>query len=488
MVQAVHSGGAHMALLNNEEIENLATEATDQALTLEDLFYTQYKSAYVLTETTSFKGAAADSYKQYIRLSTIHHINMFMNILEEIKTAINEIKEAYLGFESDANGKVATDDLESAEQSVAREQRNTSAITTRVETLNTRAAEYIPVTDIQSNTLDTDFQAVLVFLTDTVYGLSETDDTALATAESIYERIQELTNSITNISENYYDSQGAIALDRVGNIANESWYKTEPTTAIDNKLIEDPFFYTADSQAIGEGQWAAGLATDTYIAAGYALPNYSYQAGVDNGVYSASGDAALIEGNVNAELGGIAEANVVGRGGYANGTAEFGSLIGESDKRGIHLDGEVGAADIQSRARLGNDLLNAEGRAGAEGATAGGTVSAMYEDQNNYAAGLRGDASIWEASASLGLSAFDIEMETKDSNGNTIKDKVSLFGADLEASGGWSAGAAAYIETQNVSEFGPLNLNATSLELGGKLGLGLNLKLNFPTFTFDFPW
>ncbi|MBM6614782.1 hypothetical protein JTF06_07740 [Desemzia sp. RIT804] len=477
-----------MALLNNEEIENLATQATDQASALEDLFYTQYKSAYVLTETTSFKGAAADSYKQYIQLSTIHHINMFMNILEEIKTAINEIKEIYLGYESDSSGKVATDDLETAEQSVAREQRNVSTITSRVETLNTQAAEYIPVTDIESNTLDTDFQAVLVFLTDTVYELSETDDTALATAETIYERIQDLTNSINNISENYYDSQGAIVLDRVGNIRNEPWYETEPTTAIDNKLVEDPFFYAADSQAVGAEQWAAGLATDTYAAAGYEFLNYNYQTGIDNGVYSATGETSVFEGNANAEFGGIAKAEVAGRGVYGNGTAEFGSLIGESDKRGIHLDGEVGVADIQGEARLGNDLINAEATAGAQGLTAEGTGSLMYEDQNNYAVGLKGEATAVDVSASAGVSFFDIDVKGEHQNGQKIKERVSLFGVDVEASAGVSAEVAAYVETQNVAEFGPLNLNATSLEIGGKFGLGLKLNVNVPTVTFDFPW
>lgn len=477
-----------MVLLNNEEIEHLATQATDQASALEELFYTQYKSAYVLTETTSFKGAAADSYKQYIQLSTIHHINKFMNILEEIKTAINEIKGIYLGFESDSKGKVATDDLETAEQSVAREQRNVSAITDRVETLNTQAAEYIPVTDAQSNSLETDFQAVLVFLTDTAYELSETDDTALATAETIYERIQDLTNSINNISENYYDSQGAIALDRVGNIANEPWYETEPTTAIDNKLVEDPFFYTADSQAVSEEQWAAGLATDTYASAGYTLPNYGYEAGVDNGVYSATGDASLFEGEARAEFGGIAEASVVGRGAYANGTAEFGSLVGESDKRGIHLDGEVGAANVQGEARLGNDLINAEATAGAEGLTTDGAVSAMFEDQNNYAVGLKGKATAGDVSAGVGMSFFDIDVEGKDQAGEKINERASLLGFDFEASAGASAGVAAYLETQHVAKLGPLNLNATSFEIGGKLGLGLNLKVNVPTPTFDFPW
>lgn len=477
-----------MALLNNEEIENLATQATDQATALEELFYTQYKSAYVLTETTSFKGAAADSYKQYIQLSTIHHINKFMNILEEIKTAINDIKGIYLGFESDSSGKVATDDLETAEQSVAREQRNVSAITTRVETLNTQAAEYIPVTDAQSNTLDTDFQAVLVFLTDTVYELSETDDTALVKAETIYERIQDLTTSINNISENYYDSQGAIALDRVGNIANEPWYETEPTTAIDNKLVEDPFFYTADSQAVSEGQWAAGLATDAYAAAGYEFLNYGYEAGVDNGVYSATGDTSFLEGDARAEFGGLGEANVVGRLGYGNGTAEFGSLIGDSDKRGIHLDGEVGAANVQGDAMIGNDIINAEATAGAEGLTADGAVSAMYEDQNNYALGLRGKATAGDVSAGVGLSFFDIDVDGEDQNEQKIDEKISLLGVDFEASAGVSAGIAAYVETQNVAEFGPLNLNATSFEIGGKFGLGLNLKINVPTATFDFPW
>lgn len=477
-----------MALLNNEEIENLATQATDQASVLEDLFYTQYKGAYVLTETTSFRGAAADSYKQYIQLSTIHHINMFMNILEEIKTCINQIKDTYLEFESDPSGKVSTDDLETAEQSVAREQRNVSAITTKVETLNTQAAEYIPVTDIQSNTLDTDFQAALVFLTDTVYQLSQTDETALVLADSIFERIQNVTDSINNISANYYDSQGAIRLDKVGNLANESWYKTESTTALEKKLVEDPFFYTADSQAVGEGQWVRGLATDTYFSSGYALPNYSYETGVDNGVYTASGEAAALEGNVNAEFGGIGEVSVAGRGAYGNGTAEFGSLVGDSDKRGIHLAGEAGVLNGQGEAKLGNDLINAEAAAGAEGLTAEGAVSAMYEDQNNHALGVRGKATAGDLSASAGLSFLDMDVDGEHQDGTKIDEKVSLFGVDAEVSVGLSAEVAAYTETQNVGEYGPLNLNSTSLELGGKLGLGLKVKINVPTVTFDFPW
>lgn len=475
-----------MALLNNEEIENLTKQATDQASALEELFYAQYKSAYVLTETASFRGAAADSYKQYIRLSTIHHINMFMNILTEIKTAITDIKGIYLGFESNENGKVATDDLEAAEEQVSARQRSVSTITNRVESLNNEAAEYIPVTDIQSNALDTDFQAVLVFLTDTAYDLADTDQTALARAETIYERIQTLNTSIQNIAENYYDSQGGLALDKVSQLTDEAWYQAEPTTALDEKLTEDPFFFTADSQAAAEGQWAAGLASDTYLSAGHQQLGRSYQTQMDGGVLTASGEFVTVEGTANARLGEVAEANVAGRGVYANGTSEFGSLT--SDNKGFNVEGEAGLLYAQGDARLGNDLINAEASAGAEVLTVEGGVAAQFEDVNNYAVGLRGNATAADLSASAGVSFFDIEVDGETRNGQSVKENLSLFGVNAEASIGLAAEATAYIETQNVAEFGPLNLNTTSLEIGGKLGLGLRLNVSVPTFTFDFPW
>ena len=475
-----------MALLNNEEMEELTKQATDQASALEDLFYAQYKSAYVLTQTASFRGAAADSYKQYIQLSTIHHINIFMNILNEIKTVITDIKGIYLGFESDASGKVSTDDLETAEQQVSTRQRSVSTITNRVESLNNQAAEYIPVTDIQSNALETDFQAVLVFLTDTVYDLADTDQTALKRAETIYERIQTLNASIQNIAGNYYDSQGTLALDKVSQLPNETWYQAEPTTAIDEKLIEDPFFFTADSQAVAEGQWAAGLATDTYASAGHQQLGRSYQTQLDEDVLTASGEVVVVEGTANARLGEVAEANVAGRGVYANGASEFGALT--SDNKGFNVDGEAGLLNGQGEAALGNDLVNAEASAGAEVLTVEGAAAAQFEDTNNYAFGLKGNATAADLSASAGVSFFDIEVEGATQSGQSVKENLSLLGVNAEASIGLAAEAAAYIETQNVAEFGPLNLNTTSLEVAGKLGLGLRLNVSVPTFTFDFPW
>lgn len=478
-----------MVLLNNEEVENLATQASDQAAALEDLFYTQFKSADTLTKTTSFRGAAADSYKQYIQLSTVHHINMFINIVGEIKTAIEEIKSIYLGFESDTNGKVDTVDLESAEGKITTEQSNVAHITDRVETLNTEAAEYIPITNSQSTDLDTDFQAILVFFSETTTNFTDADSDALAKAETIYERIQELTTSIKNINENYYDSQGNIALDKVANIPNEPWYSQEPTTTLMGIMDEDPYHYGAGADAVAEDQWAVGYATDTYAMAGYTALGYDYETSVNNGVYSATGEATAIEGSARAEFAGIAEANAAGRIGYANGTAEFGSLTADSDKSGVHLDGNVGVAEATADAKIGNELINVNGEASAEVLTAEGTASFMVEDQNNYTVGVKARASAAEVSASAGTSFFDVDVKQEATEGrDEVKEKVSLLGFDVEAHAGVGAGVTAYAETQNVGEWGPINFNATSIDLGGKLGLGLTLGINIPTITFDTPW
>lgn len=477
-----------MVLLNNEEVENLATQASDQAAALEDLFYTQFKSADVLTKTTSFRGAAADSYKQYIQLSTIHHINMFINIVGEIKTAIEEVKSVYLGFESDTSGKVDTADLETAEQKVNTEQSDVAHITGRVETLNTQAAEYIPITDIQSTSLDTDFQAIRIFFSETTTNFTDADTDALTKAETIYDRIQELKTSINNINENYYDSQGAIALDRVGNIADESWYTQEPTTALMAKIDEDPYHYAAGTDGLYEDQWAAGYATDTFAAAGYSGYSYGYETSVDNGVHSASGEASYFDGSASAEFGGIAEANAAGRAYYANGTAEFGSLTGDSDRTGMHVAGSVGAAEATADARIGNDIISGNAEASADLLTAEGEAAFMVSDQNNYNVGIKARASAAEVSGSLGTSFFSVETEQEGDGGEKIKEKVNLLAFDIEGHAGLGAGVTAYAETQSVGEWGPLNLNATSIDLGGKLGLGVTIGISIPTITFDTPW
>lgn len=476
-----------MVLLNNEEVENLAAQAIDQATALEELFYTQFKSADVLTKTTSFRGAAADNYKQYIQLSTIHHINMFINIVGEIKTAIEEVKSIYLGFESDTSGKVDTADLETADQKVSTEQNDVAHITERVETLNNQAAEYIPITDIQSTSLDTDFQAIRVFFSETTTNFTDTDTDALRKAEGIYDRIQELKTSIHNINENYYDSQGAIALDRVGNIANESWYTQEPTTTLMAKIDEDPYHYGAGTDAVSEGQWATGYATDTYAMAGYSTLGYGYETSVNNGVYSASGEAAVFDGSASAEFAGLAEANAAGRVAYANGTAEFGSLTGDSDKSGVHLAGNVGVGEATADIRVGNDIIGGEAEASADFLTADGKASLMVEDQNNYSVGIQARASAAEVSASAGTSLFSVEVAQGEGE-NKVKDKVDLLAFDIEGHAGLGAGVTAYAETQNVGEWGPVNFNATSIDLGGKLGLGITLGISIPTITFDTPW
>lgn len=127
--------------------------------------------------------------------------------------------------------------------------------------------------------------------------------------------------------------------------------------------------------------------------------------------------------------------------------------------------------------KVAGGLLNVGAK--AEAGSAQGRLAVHFEDRNNYTIGFKGSASA--ASASMDISSSLLSMRTKEDD-----KPVELFGFAAEPKAKKGASATAMLSSKTVYEIGRVNIHATTLELGGAIGLGINLRLTIPSISFDF--
>jgi len=213
-----------MATLVNDELDDMLDQIKQFKIKMQDAFYEQYKGAYILSQSTNFRGDTADAYKNYITTVPINFINAFINISEEITTSLEEIKSDFLTYEGSETGIVDEITLDDIASELQLKKNDYVTLLSEIATVTSRAGEYIATTALSGETIIDDYDVVMQNVRDTQENLLDTDDRALEKAEKLYDRIGELLNNIDRIKKDYYTGV-KINYNKVGSITQQEWYQ-----------------------------------------------------------------------------------------------------------------------------------------------------------------------------------------------------------------------------------------------------------------------
>ncbi|MBU3099291.1 MULTISPECIES: T7SS effector LXG polymorphic toxin [Clostridium] len=478
-----------MRRLINSNVTEMLNEVNQYKKTMQDAFYQHYKNIYELTQTNNFRGESANAYKEYLTGVTINYINAFINIVEEVSTTLGKMKSNYISLEASQQGIVDTDVLEDVGGNLTSRNKSFQSLATEIASLNNEASSYVYVKNLNTADIIGTYSSIDSELCKIYDELTTIDTTSLSEANNLMGRIKQLTNQLTNISNDYHEGN-KISADKVKKISNEKWYKEERNDKLSVMKKEDPYFYHSNAKYNSEGQLAAGLATDAYISAGYSSLGGESNRSRNNGVISGDLTASVLNGYENAQFTKYAKEN-------ASLSLLSLSLAGKAglskNYAGIGAKGSVAAVDANGSIVLGTDKFNGYAKVNATALSAGGYANANYKASNgDFDIGLGGKAAVAGASGSLGFSILDVPgtEDSKEYAGGKVKvtNKTSLLGLGVTGKAGISASADIDVSNTKVLDFGEINVNAVHFKLGGSFGVGVDVDLTIPIPTIDMPW
>lgn len=469
-----------MSRLINEEIAAMEETIKSYKTTVQEACYEQFKNAFTLTQSNNFRGAAADSYKEYISTATINLLNGLINASEELAATMENIKTTFLGLESEESGSIDTDTLSEVMQNLTTKNAGFISLDGEIQSTLSSAGEYISVTPLSTDTVNSAYTQLNSSVQQVGFDLETCNTNALQQADNMLSRLKDLRTNIDNISGQYYVN-GEINYNKLPNMVSEPWYKHEDVDNLERLYEGDPFSFSAGAGAVSEDQWAYGLASDGYAYAGYQLVGGSYEGQIRDGVASGS-----IQGSIFSANGALQITEYFNAKGNVDVLAASGKAKAgfSKDYVGFSAEGSAVVAKASASAVLGNDAFNLKADASAQVLSANGYAKCEADSSGNFAFGLGGDASLAGAKASVGGSFLSVPMNGQKAGG----EEITLFGAKVSGSAGVEAGAHFLVENTKVMDYGGVNINATHIKLGGKLGLGLEIDVTIPTISFDWPW
>ncbi|WP_426350409.1 T7SS effector LXG polymorphic toxin [Alloiococcus sp. CFN-8] len=462
--------------LDNNKVVSLYEKTKSYETTVLDALYAQYKNTYKISLSNHFRGDAADSFKNYITDGAINIITGMMDVSSEMTMIIQSFTETFSQYESAQEGKVSEDALDYIDKSLKDKKSTFRSAESELNAALREAAKYISVKALELDSVHSSYDKTKNNLKNIREDLYAADDEALKNAEQLMERIRELKDLIRNTMGHCYNDDGRIIPDNINNVKSQPWFSKSSNLALNLKLQEDPFAYSAGEVTVAEDQWAIGLTSDIYAYAGYAFLTASYEAGVEDGTAFIKAKAAVLEANGSAQFTDYLKLGATAQALYAQGEAKAGF---SEEYVGFSASGEAGVARIGGSAVLGTEDLNITAQAGAEVLTADGKVALEFEEDGQFAVGVDAGATAAEATVGLGGSILSYEDQGTQKN-------LFAVGAGVEA--GVSADFALYAESNTAFETSVVNINATSVKIKAQALLGVELNVTVPTPHFKWPW
>lgn len=463
-----------MPRLVNDELTQMLSDIKKAEQTASDALYSQFKAMTKIVGTDSFEGGGADDYKQYVSNVDINYLNSFLNLIKETTTAITEIKDSFTSFESDSSGIVGSGTLGDTKDALTTKKSAFTDLISEIETVNSQAEEYITVKKISSSNVESDYESIMKSVETIKSDLSTTNDTALTKADSLHQRIQELKNCVDKISTEYH-SNGRIDYKKAKQIPKEKWYTVEEPVALTEVAMNDPYGYEVFGETGAQKQWATGLNSSVYAMLYAKTSEYKFR--TEKSKFYRSGEAEYNGVGVGGNIKGTDYFKATGDAGMINAYGK-GRLGFNNDYVGASLRGNLSLVEANGSAVLGTDNFNGYAKANAELLAASGYAEFEFED-DRFAIGLGGKASGAKASVDLGLSF--LEYDTGDGKGN-------VFGLGLEPEFNAGVSAHASLSGEKITNWGPVNVNAVNLKLGGALGFGLNIDITLPIPSLNLGW
>ncbi len=466
--------------LDNSTVISLYDQAKAYEATVQETFYSQYKTAFKISKSNYFRGPAADTFKDYITNGAINIISGFLDLSSDMSMFAQLFAEAFYQYENTHDGKVDEGALDYIGGILNSKEGTFESAESELNAVVNLAAQYINTENLSLGSVHTGYnetRRVIQKIRDDMYTL---DDEALKSANEFLERIKTLRSLIEKMMSFCYNDDGRINTDNLPNIANQDWYEKTGNLTLYLLLEEDPFEYEAGTVTLAEDQWAAGLCSDIYAYAGYSFLTASGEAGVEDGTAFAKGKAAVLTANGYAQftdyLNASANVNVL----YAEGDAK----VGWSDKyKGFKVEAEVGVIQADGSVVLGSDDINAFVKGEVKVLCADGKAAFQFEEDGEFALGVDASASAASAGVKVGTSIFSYKNKDM-ATGKTD----TLLGFSAKATAGVKAGFALWADSETAFESEYVNINATTVKIKAEVLLGLDLSVTVPTPYFKWPW
>ncbi|EAC3820297.1 hypothetical protein AOC40_12795 [Listeria monocytogenes] len=423
-----------MPRLVNEEIKDIKENVSKYNENLADAVYEHYKNIVVLSETINFKGAAADTVKNYMASVQSNIAEKIINVSDELLTAIVAVKDNFESFEGSGKGIVGDGTLKDVKKQTEDYKKLFAEATDGDSKILEEAAEFIATTKLNTENVINEFDNSAKKLQEYNDKLDEHDKTGLDKLVNVKERVSALAMQIDEVINNYRDTKGIIA-DKVENITKEPWYSNEMNGAFNSMAEEDPFYYAAGDASLYEDQWVTGMRDDLYIQA--------YARGIGaTGVFKADNNSIEANGEFSAASGNV--------------STEF--IFGNAEAKASLLDGE-------GHFNLSNKGLDA----GAEAhlASVDGSFTIGNSDYNGFA---NGNASLGNADANIAFNNNEVALGAHASWARAEGDLGVTIGG-VETSFGGSIGVQA--------GFG-FSVSNTGFTIDGALIFGFSFSVKFP--------
>lgn len=472
--------GKGSLFLDNGAVIGLYDKTKGYESTVQDAFYSQYKTAFKISVSNHFRGNAADAFKNYISNGAINIISGFLDLSSDMSMISQLFAEAFYQYEYTHTGKVEEGALDYINETLQSKESTFNGAKGELAAVVNLAAKYISTKGLSLDTVNTGYSDTRKAVKKIREDLYAVDDEALKTANELYDRINELYNLIKQMLAFCYNDDGTINADNLPSIQAQKWFQTTGNMTLYLLLEEDPFEYCAGEVTLAEDQWAAGLCSDVYAYAGYSFLTASGEAGVEDGTAFAKGKAAVLSANGYAQftdyLSAKADVNVL----YTEGDVK----AGWSDKyKGFKIDAEVGVVNAAGSIVLGSDDLNAFVKGEVKVLCADGKVAFEIEDDGEFAIGV--DVSATAASASVKGGTTIFSYKNKDT---ATGESETLLGFKVGAKADAGGSFAIWAESETAFETEYVNINATTVKIDAALLLGIDLSVTIPTPYFKWPW
>lgn len=477
---AVSSGNLK---LDNRSLDSMAEAISSYEETAQDVFYTFYKAAYILSASSHYRGQSADAFKAYMTNGPVNVVTELLDITSDLSMIAKTVKETFLQVEPNSNGRIGQAELVNVQQGSDKHAASLEDYKGEINATLNQAAEYISPVGLNYSDITAAYQQVDATIDTIDTNLATADQSAKAFADELYERISKLKLMISNLRSSCY-AGGSFNEEGASGLASREWYVTAANTTLALKLEEDPFSYEAGEVTLTEDQWVAGLCQDVYAYAGYSLLARGWEYGAQDGTVYANGYFSAIQGDARAQFTEFAVAEGQARVGYVEGDVK----AGWSDEYvGAHAEGSIGVAQAEGKIRIGPEEFGGFISGAADFCTAEGAAAFELEDDGEFAIGLKGEATAAQAKATAG---FDFLSYSSDNDGSTFgeKEKKRLFGASASAKAGAGVSAGAWLESETAIEGNFVNVNATSFSLDLSLIVGFEVDVTVPTLSFKWPW
>ncbi len=466
--------------LDNAAVISMHDAVKAYGTTVQDKFYSQFKSAYKLSVSNCFRGDAADAFKSYLTNGAINIIGGMMDIASDMSVMIQIFAEAFYQYEFSHNGRVDESVLDHINKGLISKEQVFDSTKAELNEVMQLASKYITTKSLELGTVNQGYSEAQEALKKIREDLYEVDDQAYNAANELMTRIVEISTLIERMMAHCYNDDGRLDTDKIKDLQTQDWFHKAGNVALYLKLQEDPFEYVAGEVAVTEDQWAAGLCLDVYAYAGYAFLTASGEAGVEDGTAFAKGKAAALAANGYAQFTDYLSGSANAKFGFAEGEAK----AGWSDKyKGYRVEAEVGLVKADGSVVLGSDDLNAFVKGEVKVFAADGKAAFEFEDDGEFAVGVDASASLGSASVKAGTTILAYK-NTDTATGET--ESLLGFKAGVKAKGGGSF--ALWAESKTAIETEYVNINATTVKVDAALLLGLEFSVTVPTPYFKWPW